>query len=227
MAGRARPPSAEIDPDLPTPAPKKGRHSDPADSNGSSGGGGSSGQRTAAAQVPKTPTELFLETSEVLPSSSDDSFCEDDDKRRRSKEGEAPGTAGPSSSTLTLAARKTTTTQEETEMGREGGADPQASLVGEHALYQNLSLIGDGAYGTVYKAKDATSGLVVALKRVRVPVTEDGLPTSTLREIAALKQLERFEHPQIVRSSNQLKQSISKELQSSYLTDFCFNGLLN
>ncbi|XP_043288783.1 cyclin-dependent kinase 4 [Venturia canescens] len=74
-----------------------------------------------------------------------------------------------------------------------------SSHVGEHAHYEEISVIGDGAYGTVYKAKDLTSGQVVALKKVRVPLTEDGLPTSTLREIAGLKQLERFEHPHIVR----------------------------
>lgn len=74
----------------------------------------------------------------------------------------------------------------------------QTSLLGEYASYEELSLIGNGAYGTVYKAKDKASGQVVALKKVRVPLTEDGLPMSTLREIATLKQLERFEHPHIV-----------------------------
>lgn len=74
-----------------------------------------------------------------------------------------------------------------------------SSFIGEHAHYQELSQIGDGAYGTVYKAKDVSSGQVVALKKVRVSLTEDGLPTSTLREIAGLKQLERFEHPNIVK----------------------------
>ncbi|XP_066601170.1 cyclin-dependent kinase 4 [Prorops nasuta] len=76
---------------------------------------------------------------------------------------------------------------------------PNSSLMGEHALYEELSLIGNGAYGTVYKAKDINSGQIVALKKVRVPLTEDGLPMNTLREIATLKQLERFEHPHIVR----------------------------
>ncbi|XP_050449697.1 cyclin-dependent kinase 4-like [Cataglyphis hispanica] len=69
----------------------------------------------------------------------------------------------------------------------------------DHASYEDLSLIGNGAYGTVYKAKDRSSGQIVALKKVRVPLTDDGLPMSTLREIAALKSLERFEHPNIVR----------------------------
>lgn len=74
----------------------------------------------------------------------------------------------------------------------------QSFLLREHASYEDLSLIGNGAYGTVYKAKDKTSGQIVALKKVRIPLTEDGLPMSTLREIAALKSLERYEHPHIV-----------------------------
>lgn len=64
--------------------------------------------------------------------------------------------------------------------------------------YEDLFLIGNGAYGTVYRAKDKTSGQIVALKKVRVPLTADGLPTSTLREIATLKSLDQFEHPHIV-----------------------------
>lgn len=74
----------------------------------------------------------------------------------------------------------------------------QSFTLREHASYEDLSLIGNGAYGTVYKAKDKSSGQIVALKKVRVPLTDDGLPMSTLREIAALKSLERYEHPNIV-----------------------------
>jgi len=74
----------------------------------------------------------------------------------------------------------------------------QSFLLREHGSYEDLLLIGNGAYGTVYRAKDKTSGQIVALKKVRVPLTEDGLPMSTLREIATLKSLERYEHPHIV-----------------------------
>lgn len=35
--------------------------------------------------------------------------------------------------------------------------------------------------------------------RVRVALTEDGVPMSTLREIALLKQLDAFKHPNIVK----------------------------
>lgn len=39
----------------------------------------------------------------------------------------------------------------------------------------------------------------MALKKIRVSLTEDGIPMNTLREIALLKQLDTHEHPNIVR----------------------------
>lgn len=66
-----------------------------------------------------------------------------------------------------------------------------------HKLFREWYL---GAYGTVYKARDlANPGRIVALKKVRVALTEDGVPMSTLREIALLKQLDAFQHPNIVK----------------------------
>ncbi|XP_002741831.1 cyclin-dependent kinase 6-like [Saccoglossus kowalevskii] len=65
--------------------------------------------------------------------------------------------------------------------------------------YEEVAEIGTGAYGTVYKARDLETGRYVALKKVRVQTGEDGMPLSTIREIAMLKQLEKFEHPNVVR----------------------------
>lgn len=65
--------------------------------------------------------------------------------------------------------------------------------------FNTLIFLFLGAYGTVYKARDRSNNLIVALKKVRVPLTEDGMPMSTLREISLLKQLDTYEHPNIVR----------------------------
>ncbi|KAL3288331.1 hypothetical protein HHI36_002779 [Cryptolaemus montrouzieri] len=65
--------------------------------------------------------------------------------------------------------------------------------------YEELFTIGRGAYGTVYKARDRNTGKIVALKKVLVPLTDDGIPKNTLREISLLKQLDTYEHPNIVR----------------------------
>lgn len=42
---------------------------------------------------------------------------------------------------------------------------------------------------TVYKAKDKQTNKIVAMKRIRIDVDSDGMPPTTLREIAVLRQL--------------------------------------
>lgn len=72
-----------------------------------------------------------------------------------------------------------------------------------HAQYEQVAEIGEGAYGKVYKARDLKNGgRFVALKRVRVLTEEEGMPLSTIREVAVLRQLEAFEHPNVVRYVN-------------------------
>ncbi len=65
--------------------------------------------------------------------------------------------------------------------------------------YQKLeksgSTLGEGTYGVVYKARDKNTGEVVALKRIRLEIEDEGIPSTTLREISVLRQLK---HPNIV-----------------------------
>lgn len=70
---------------------------------------------------------------------------------------------------------------------------------GSEVQYEPVAEIGGGAYGTVYKARDLESGQFVALKSVRVQTDQDGLPISTVREVALLKRLEQFDHPNVVK----------------------------
>lgn len=66
--------------------------------------------------------------------------------------------------------------------------------------YEEIAQIGTGAFGTVYKARDLQNdGQFVALKRVRIINTEEGIPLSTIREIALLKQIDHCAHPNVVR----------------------------
>jgi len=55
---------------------------------------------------------------------------------------------------------------------------------------------GQGTYGVVYKAKDKQTDVIVALKRIRLEVEDEGIPSTTLREISVLRQLD---HPNIVK----------------------------
>ena len=54
---------------------------------------------------------------------------------------------------------------------------------------------GEGAYGVVYKGKDRITGDFVAMKKIRLELEDEGMPSTALREISLLKELQ---HPNIV-----------------------------
>ena len=62
--------------------------------------------------------------------------------------------------------------------------------------YNILEKLGEGTYGIVYKAKDKTNNKIVAVKKIRIDNEEEGMPSTTLREIATLKELD---HPNIIK----------------------------
>ena len=51
----------------------------------------------------------------------------------------------------------------------------------------------------MYKAEDLKNNEIVAMKKVRIALTEDGVPMSVLREISLLRHLGKYNHPNIVR----------------------------
>ena len=54
--------------------------------------------------------------------------------------------------------------------------------------YEKLEKIGEGTYGTVFKAKNRESGEIVALKRVRLDDDDEGVPSSaTLKRASPTK----------------------------------------
>lgn len=57
------------------------------------------------------------------------------------------------------------------------------------ANYTKLEKLGEGTYGVVYKAKDNTTGEFYALKKIRLEVEDEGVPSTALREISLLKEL--------------------------------------
>ncbi len=62
--------------------------------------------------------------------------------------------------------------------------------------FTRIEKIGEGAYGVVYKAKEVNSGDMVALKRIRLDSEQDGVPSTAIREISLLKELD---HENIVK----------------------------
>lgn len=55
--------------------------------------------------------------------------------------------------------------------------------------YERLQELGSGSYAIVYKARNRETDEVIALKKLRFGFDEQGLPSSTLREISLLKEL--------------------------------------
>ena len=61
--------------------------------------------------------------------------------------------------------------------------------------FQKLEKIGEGTYGVVYKAKDKITNQFVALKKIRLETESEGVPSTAIREISLLKELD---HPNVV-----------------------------
>jgi len=61
--------------------------------------------------------------------------------------------------------------------------------------YEKLQKIGEGTYGVVYKAKHISTGRLIAMKKIRLEHEDEGVPSTAIREIAILKELQ---HPNIV-----------------------------
>eukprot|EP00667_Euglena_gracilis_P012457 EG_transcript_12795 len=61
--------------------------------------------------------------------------------------------------------------------------------------YRKIEKIGEGTYGVVYKAEDTQTGRIIALKKIRLETEDEGVPSTAIREISILKELQ---HPNIV-----------------------------
>lgn len=99
--------------------------------------------------------------------------------------------------------------------------------------YERREIIGEGAYGKVYRAIDQTTRELVALKAVNLNGRDrdEGFPISTIREITVLKNLS---HPNIVQLHDIVvhgeKWETNKNAQLLLALDYCphdFCGIIN
>jgi serine/threonine protein kinase len=65
--------------------------------------------------------------------------------------------------------------------------------------YKKQSVIGSGAYGEVYKGIDTKTKTQIAIKKIKLDVESEGIPSTALREIALLREIE---HDHVVKYSN-------------------------
>lgn len=80
--------------------------------------------------------------------------------------------------------------------------------------YEKLEIIGEGSYGVVYKAKDTETGEIYALKTIRLESGDEGIPSTAIREIVLLKELQ---HPNILKLANILHTDKKLTLVFEYL----------
>lgn len=78
-----------------------------------------------------------------------------------------------------------------------------------------LNKLGEGTYGVVFKCKNNKTGEVVAIKKIKLESEDEGVPSTAIREIALLKELQ---HPNIVCLKDVLMQEAKLYLIFEYLT---------
>ncbi|XP_031562891.1 cyclin-dependent kinase 1-A-like [Actinia tenebrosa] len=82
--------------------------------------------------------------------------------------------------------------------------------------FSKIEKIGEGTYGVVYKARNKKTGELAALKKIRLEVEEEGVPSTAVREISILKELKH--HPNVVNLQNVLHEDSKLYLVFEFLT---------
>lgn len=86
--------------------------------------------------------------------------------------------------------------------------------------FVKLNCIGEGTYGTVYRARDKETGQIRALKKLRMKKEKGGFPLTSIREIKILKSIN---HPNIV---NLLEIVVGRKPHSIFLVfEYCEHDL--
>ncbi|PVG04142.1 Pkinase-domain-containing protein [Serendipita vermifera] len=62
-------------------------------------------------------------------------------------------------------------------------------MADNYGNYTKIEKVGEGTYGVVYKGKDNRTGTIVAMKKIRLESEDEGVPSTAIREISLLKEL--------------------------------------
>lgn len=62
-------------------------------------------------------------------------------------------------------------------------------------LFEKIETIGSGTYGVVYKGRNTETNETIAIKKIKIELESEGVPSTALREISILRELR---HPNIV-----------------------------
>ena len=89
-------------------------------------------------------------------------------------------------------------------------------------VYEQVAQVGEGTYGQVFKAKADKTGVIVALKKIRMESEKDGFPITAMREI---KLLQGLRHDNVVRLHEMMLSKNSIYMVFEYL-EHDLNGIL-
>jgi len=81
--------------------------------------------------------------------------------------------------------------------------------------FLKIEKIGEGTYGVVFKGKNKRTNEIVAMKKIRLESEEEGVPSTAIREVSLLKELQ---HPNIVRLQDVIMQESRLYLIFEFLT---------
>jgi len=81
--------------------------------------------------------------------------------------------------------------------------------------FVKLEKIGEGTYGVVFKGRNRKTNEIVAMKKIRLESEEEGVPSTAIREISLLKELQ---HPNIVSLQDVIMQEGRLYLIFEFLT---------
>ena len=79
---------------------------------------------------------------------------------------------------------------------------------------QGIERLGKGTYGSVYKVQRKDTKEILAIKKIKLDVDTEGIPSTTLREVSILKKLK---HPNVVKLFDIAMSDSKVELSLEYL----------
>jgi len=89
--------------------------------------------------------------------------------------------------------------------------------------YQKLDKLGEGTYGIVFKMKDSKTNEIIALKKIRLENEDEGVPSTAIREISLLKEIN---HTNVVKLKDVIHEPNKLYLAFEYL-DFDLKKYMN